>query len=334
MRPFKFISKGRNAFLIILISLGQLMLVSCNNEDEPDAPGNNGEIAVDESLGKGYNFLGRYADTEELRASVLDLDKLHAAGLIDEVPIERAEFETYFGETINEYANHISTSVEVGGSFKGFGGSAAVNFSQDVRNSRVNAFATVQSRIYKESLTIAENRVSELKEYLSENAKRDINDPNYSPESLFEIYGSYVVRAIYVGGRLDYNIAMDRSEVSEDFQINVAADASFSADVVEISASAGFGNEQLLTSIQENSEKNLKVYGGNSEFGQNIFNEDDYNQWINSIDGRSTLVGFQEATPLIPIWEFADEGSRKQELIDAFETLAGVSFGITANTSN
>jgi hypothetical protein len=68
-------------------------------------------------------------------------------------------------------------------------------------------------------------------------------------------------------------------------------------------------------------KKKLLVYGGQSEFGQDIINKDDYTAWINSINTRSVFCNFTQHG-LIPVWDFCDDQSRKNELSQYFETWA------------
>ncbi len=291
--------------------------------EEDDGPP---PIPPNRNLGRGYNIFGNFADAREVRAEVLSYDALEAAGIVGERTIETSTFQTYTGTTITDYSDSFASRVGVSGSYKAFSGSVETNFSSDTYGRAEYSFATVQSQIYKTQLSIDNPRVDELRAYLTPRAREDIDNPSVSPLDLFRIYGTHVVQSIYVGGRLDYNMAFDMSQISTSRSLSVMASASFDAVFV----SAGIETETVSTEdrsvYESNAQRTLNVYGGASEFGQNIINDNDYQRWIESVGANPQFVGFPESgvlatNPLIAIWEFADDAARATALEEAFLAL-------------
>ena len=312
-----------------LMVLGAVMLLaSCDtllgflgdDDGQPSIPPNR-------NLGRGYDIFGNFADARDVRAEVLSYDALDAAGIIDERTIETSTFQTYTGTTITDYSDSFASRVGVSGSYRAFSGSVETNFSSDTYGRAEYSFATVQSQIYKTQLSIDNPRVNELLSYLTPRAREDINNPSVSPRDLFRIYGTHVVQSIYIGGRLDYNMALDMSQITTSRSLSVMASASFDAVFV----SAGIETETVSTEdrsfYESNAQRTLNVYGGASEFGQNIINDNDYQRWIESVSANPQFVGFPESgvlatNPLIAIWEFADDAARATALEEAFLALA------------
>ena len=78
---------------------------------------------------------------------------------------------------------------------------------------------------------------------------------------------------LIVGGRLDYSYAAEMSKVDTSRTIGVYASASFNTKFVSAGIQTNTVNEQSMSDFEENSVSQLQVYGGQSEYGQNIAND-------------------------------------------------------------
>ncbi len=291
--------------------------------------GGAGSATIDphQNLGRGYNVFGNYADTREVRAAVLDYGALNSAGYIDVRDVESTAYVKFTGNSISEYSDSMASSVGVSGGIKAFSGSVRTNFSTTTTQRAEYSFATVQSQIYKSEATIAVTQSSDLKRYLTPRAATDINNSFLSPEDLFTIYGTHVIRGLYAGGRVDYSRAADMTQVTTSRSLSVMVSASFDALFGTLSADGEYVSDQDRSHFEANSEQRLNVYGGASELALDIANKDQYDAWIASVDANRHFVGFPQtnqsvAGALIPLWEFADDPVRASELQNAFNTLA------------
>ena len=314
-------------FLIVLF-----LLSGCNGFGIFDNPADDGDdkdndpgvqVFFDDALGRGYDILGNYADNKEVRAQVLDFEALQLSENIDVRDVERATIESFSGSSIEEYTENMEASVEISGSYKGFSGSLSTNFSTSSYSKSAYSYSTLQSRIYKRELSVDITSTNEMREYLTEKASNDLNNPSITPKEILDRFGSHVLVGIFLGGRLDYNVATNMTTFESTTSIGVAAEASFKNAFASAEVEAKFKNENEFKSFQSSSEIRLNVYGGSSELGQNIIDDSDYRTWIDSVPDRQIFVGFADGRPLIAIWDLIEDSSRAEAIKQEFEKIAG-----------
>lgn len=276
-------------------------------------------------LGSGYDVFGNYADVAYVMAHVLDLGALDKAGLLEQVQYERATFSIISGESTQEYAENLGLSVNVAGGFGGFHGAAGVNFSSSRRSQSEYSYATIQSNIKKHGVRVALHiTAEELRAYLTESARAAINGATTEPEvdQLFDTYGTYVMRGLIVGGRLDFSTSANMSFDSDSIGIAAYAQASYSnAFGASFSMDVEAEYDMSMEEYSASEEKHLEVYGGQSEYGQNIINENDYRSWIESVEGRPVFMDWERGG-MIGIWELADDQNQRDFLHARFAAKA------------
>ena len=304
--------KQRYTFGIVCCTiLAFALTLSCTGDE-------NGDAIIGDMyfIGRGYDVFSSYADSLEVKSSVLDFDRMYNDGLIEKIQLEKSEFQTIEGTDVDEYMSKLSVDAGVSGSYKGFSGSVEVNFDSSHYMYSEYSFATVQSLIQKYSVKITLNTSTEtLKSYLTDHAKNAINDTNVEPEELFITYGTHVLRGIIIGGRIDYNVSADMSQVVTSKSIGVHAEAGYEG-AFSVNVKSDVVTEDEKNSFNSERKKSLKVYGGSSEYGQYIINEVEsgYQPWIESIKDNPVFCEFDRTTPIIPIWDFCDQST--QEGID------------------
>ncbi|MEN8224025.1 MAG: MAC/perforin domain-containing protein [Bacteroidota bacterium] len=317
--------KDHLVILAALVLIFSILFISCKKSDEEDNTPQNinpTNIEGSENLGSGYDVFDNYAEVLKVKAAILDVDALDAAGLIEIKTVEESIFSTKSGTSIDEYSNSLSLSAGLSGGFKYFSGAIESNFHYSRYSYESYSFSTVKSMIQKTQLRIPiDVEVSALKPYLTVTARSKLNDPEVQPYSIFEIYGTHCLTGVILGGRLDYSVSAKTTDINQSIGIGLYAERSFSAGGVSASSNQSIITEQEYNKYLSSQQKIVKTYGGQSEFGQDIINEDDYDNWIASIDGRTVFCNFTEHG-LVPVWEFCDEQSRKDELMSAFESWA------------
>jgi hypothetical protein len=275
-----------------------------------------------EVLGAGYDVLGNYADPVDVMAEVLDSTSMLRDGLVELRPYERATFFTAWGTTTQQYAQSLNHSTQLSGGYSFFSASVGVNFSETRTTDSSYSFATVQSLIKKTGLRVKLDVTAEqLRAYLTERASSNLNDASVAPETLFETYGTHVVKGLIVGGRLDYSVSADMSRVGEASEVGVYAEASFKSGYASADLNTSTTVQKNLTVFNETVDKRLEVYGGQSEYGQDIVNDNQYRAWIESVNDNPTFCDFEERG-LLPIWELASDASRRAAIEAAFEAWA------------
>ena len=311
------------ALLAVVVLSGCELLGEILGDDEDTGPeAIFGQFDPLDTVGRGYNALGNYADPREIRGRVLDLELLTTDGRLDLRRNEIGDFRTQQGSNITEYTESLAVSTTRGGSFKGFGGSVTVNFDRSSYQRAENSFATIQSFVPKQDHVIPLIQPNDLKPYLTADAQDAINDASLPPEGLFALYGTHVLRAVTLGARLDYSYAINMSEMQTSQTVGVLAQASMEFKLINAYNESSIEDSELARTVNRNSQTRLVIFGGRAEFGQSILNDNNYDRWIDSIEGRETFIDFSGDDAIIGIWELADDPARRQAIIDYFESEA------------
>jgi len=312
-------------FIIVLLQF-IIVFTGCEKKPTESEPKEEEQITTEkgtENLGCGYDVFDKYADVSIVKARILDLNKLSNANLIEKKTIEKSVFTTSSGTTVNEYASSLQTQAELQGSFMFFSGAIRASFSESRYSRQEYSYATVHSAIQKLSFRIPMDvPTSDLKNYLTETAKNNINNSSYSPNSLFQTYGTHCMVGIIVGGRLDYNISAKSSDVTGSKSIGAYANFGFKTKFKSASISSETITDEQWNTFSNSKEERLETYGGKSEYGQNIINDGDYNNWINSIDENPVFCEFASNNSLVPIWELCDNAARKTEIQNVYNSWA------------
>lgn len=287
---------------------------SCNLIDKITGKDDELPVTIEQVLGKGYDITSNYAFSPDIKAAVLELSALKESDLVKrDLNLTSGTFESVEGSTITEYQSQLATKISASaeGGYVGLGAFSAEvskSFSMDKAQSDEYAFATSSSRIIKDAYYIEESQADDLKDYLTVTFKEDALA--LSPEDLIKKYGTHVMLGGILGARLDYHMcALKRSSSTK---LSVGAYAKAKAEATYKGASAGGSvskevdnqfNESFDTS---NTTTKTIVYGGKPEYGQSVQTENDYNAWIESIEGREIWCDYYP-DKVIPIYDFIGE---------------------------
>ena len=314
-KKFQELKKVFSAMLCLLMSVA---FFSCDTGGSNDAMDEGDAVQV---IGRGYDVAnGNFADAEELKEPVLDIEKIKAQVRVEK--LDKSEFITVEGTNLKAYSNNLSVAVNVEGYYGGFSGALKTNFNLAQSGLAQQSFATVKATIKKLNCQIPSTvTVADLKKCLTEEASVFINDTTKTPEEVFNNFGTHVIAGIIAGARLDYNVQANMSQVDQSRNIGVYAQVSYKQIDKGISVDADVQKSDTFQTFQSSKSETLKTYGGDSEQGQKILSGN-YDNWIDSIKGGNiTFCDFSGQRPLIGIWEFANTDARKKELADAFKTL-------------
>lgn len=327
---------GSRVLCVLTIGVAMASILSCG-EPEPSSTSDpvdaepTFDVAGMEVLGSGYDLTGNYADVRDIKAAVLDLERLAANGNLRQVRVERATYRVVSGRDSHEYQRSLAIEANVEGEYKSktrgtFSGSLKGSFDKKRYTSRDYSFATVQSLIRKRGLRVAREVAPErLSDYLTPAAKKALR--RSAPEDLIDTFGTHVLIGVIVGGRLDFKTSANMSFEKQDRTIDVYARASFKNVFASASIEARTTDEVSWNDYSASEQKDLEVFGGRSEYGQHIVNDQDYKKWIDSVDENAVFVDFAR-DGLLGIWELIDDEERRTEVKAAWNAYAAA-HGIT-----
>jgi len=297
-----------------------VLAAGCGNDDNPAGPagGLDPSLSGMSEAGAGYDVFDNYADVTKCRAHILDAARLVEDGKLERVSYEKSTFATISGVTIHEYSHDFTQRVNVEGSYMFFSGSVHAYFDASMYTSSSYSFATVQSLIRKYALRVPLDVPStDLRAYLTDTARAQINDASVSPSALFAMYGTHAIRGLVVGGRMDYNVAADMAFETTGRTIGVYARASFKNTYASAAIASETIDTQSMTEFHSRAARTLEIYGGRSEYGQGIISDNEYQGWIGTISENPVFVDFEPAG-LVPLWVLADDPARAEAIQDAY----------------
>jgi hypothetical protein len=280
-----------------------------------------------EALGVGTDIFGEYATEDNLKARVLDVGALNQDRLLVlNKFVEEREYEALTGNTIEEFASRRATSVGVSGSYYYFSASLQVSFTNQTYRKTGYSYATITENTLKHSVKISTDRwyADYLKNYLTPAAADAINntDPlhDWTPEQIVASYGTHVMLGVYVGARLDYNMALQIEEAADKSQFESYAKVRFKGAFASATIEAGMDSSTETRMNGYEKTVNITSKGGRAEWADPQ-DDDVYKLWHASIDSNPVFCGIVK-NALIPIWEFADSPDRRAAIQDYYTSYA------------
>ena len=270
-------------------------------------------------LGHGYNITGRYAHSGYVKSSVLDLDKLLAAQKVKkDLNLRYGEFYTITGNDINEYMRSISADVSYSANASlekvaSFSGQVGYNFDNKLVTKGEYAFATSTSRIVNDAYHIADK--SGLEGFFTQSFSNDL--VSMSPKQLIEKYGTHVMLGAVLGARIDFNLRTQKRERTSITQLGAYMKASAEATYEDLKMGTDSADkvnakfEQYFYTIR--TVTNTSVVGGKVQYGQFIQNKQEYDSWINSIEGNEVWVDYYPKS-LVPISDLVTDKARSDAI--------------------
>ncbi len=291
--------------------VGKVMKVTM---DEADIP-------VVMRVGRGYDVFGKYASVDSLKQPVLDTTKLIQDQKMERIRFDQGENRQIISESIRSYSNSISTKISASGSYFGFGGSVKANFDSKRTQELNNYFSTFSYVVKKYGVYV--NGTTDLKNYLTNDARQMINDSSVAASTVFANFGHYVLVDTITGGRVDYSITASSKASTSYENFKTAAKADFNAVIFSAGGSGSYQNVKNKSEYDSDKEQTLHSYGGEFTLNINQFLTDPQilSKWEATLEDKGTLVDFGSTTAraLVPIWELCDNPTRAASLKAEFE---------------
>lgn len=303
------LSKIKNAWGIT--QTGKVMKVTMEEADIP----------VVMRVGRGYDVFGKYASVDSLKQPVLDTTKLIQNQRMERIRFDQGENRQIISESIRSYSTSMSTKISASGSYFGFGGSVNANFDSTRTQELNNYFSTFSYVVKKYGVYV--NGTTNLKDYLTDDCKKMLNDSSIPASTVFANYGQYVLVDTITGGRVDYSITASSKASTSYENFKTAAKADFNAVIFSAGGSGSYQNITNKSEYDSNKDETLQSYGGDFTLNINQFLTDPQTltKWESTLENKGTLVDFGSTTArsLIPIWELCDNSARAASMKAEFE---------------
>ena len=270
-------------------------------------------------LGKGYDTEGEFANDTWVKAAVLDWELLDEKNYIADIILASAsvEYQTY-GKTLDEYQKDYAHKGGVSGNYGGFSASVNASYSNSSKSSSENSYASKRHVTQRQIVKLYEHLTADnLKECMTPTAKAEING-ELSPKEVIMKYGTYVIAGFVLGGSLEYSMTAVANESMDETSWGIAVEAGYKAASAGIKATYEYNQYESFKSSSANFEEKLLARGGDSQYASVLGSQETFNSWLGSLSDPNKWVMVDYAgNKLIPIWEFATDITRSNQLKDA-----------------
>jgi len=295
-----------------------------NEPTDPTVPILDLPKTVKTVLGYGYDITSHYAYSPDIKSVVLDLDKLLEAQLVKEDPnLRYGEFETITGKDINEYMRGITAKVSYSAKASllklvSFSGEVGANFGTERITKGEYAFTTSTSRIVTGAYNIGNK--NGLGNFFTQTFSNDLG--TMSPDQLINKYGTHVMLGAVLGARADYHLSVKKKDQNNITSLGAYAKAKAEASYKGVGAGKDASAEVDAKYAQyfytEETQEKTRVFGGKVQYGQFINDKQDYDRWIESIDGNEIWIDYYPQS-LVPISDLVTDKSRSDSIAQAIE---------------
>lgn len=275
-------------------------------------------------LGYGYDVFGDYADqASKKKYCLFNYSNFKTVNGITEytapqyVILERMskhKIGSIKGESIRAYIKDQSASAGLDVEGMCFSSSVNASFGKSSSSSERNYYYTYRDANAKWRISFDERDLQKLKEILDTQFKEDLAE--MEPAKLFDLYGTHYIASAYLGGRADFSSVSVITSNVKTSDIAVAVEASYK--IVSANASISEKHQQTLSNAKTITK--LTFTGGNSEYPNDMSNQNAYKLWADGIAETPVLCDFDENS-LKPIWDFCENAERKSILIAEFEKM-------------
>ena len=273
------------------------------------------------AVGYGYDTSkGLYASKKCLKAQIFNTGQLIDEGIETTDGLDmHATLSTITGNSITELSNKLTAKASGSGGIGKFKAEANASFTMDYTDNSNHEYAI---NYLEATLTTAsfDLPIEDLRteEYMTTKAYNAINGLNASYPSteegfkaLIRAYGTHVVMTARLGGRVRQSLDVDITDITESYDLNVFAKASYEGVLAKAEGSVNDDFHQTYKKHKSEMRINVEALGGDTKLAKALvakdgFTEANYLAWFNSVDGTNlTLMGFDDDS-LLPLYELVD----------------------------
>jgi hypothetical protein len=274
-------------------------------------------------LGYGYDVIDkRYYNSNDVANSipVLDTRKLAADGLIFQKNISSNDVDHIVGMKASDYESKLS--VKAGLDYKSMCFKASFNssFTSAKNVSSTESFVKTMITIgqSKEYINLSYVSLNDLKKYVTDTFKNDVNNSRKNAKDILTTYGTHVLLDIKLGGRMELNYMYHNEKQCNENTLSLSASAVYKG--ITAKASSDFSKD--AKDFYEDSQFSASQLGGTVTANITSLEkaQDAYDVWTKSLVGSNPRLEFVDAGDLnnpyalLPIWQLAENQQRSKEI--------------------
>ena len=304
------------------------------DDESSDSEDRVGDIAY--AVGYGYNLISEPGVKSVSRCPIIALEKLKEAGngfgrQLNGVS-SSSYSETYAENTIDEIITKMSIESKVSGSKCGFSAEVGGSFTSSQKKSKNHFFVMGTHDISVRNVVLVGPSTAQLKDFMTDNAKADIEGTNKLYPStqegfkkLIENYGTHLILQAELGGRLRYATTVDKTLASSTTEAKAYANASDKNTIVSGEVKASAEQQKKYEKNESKVITNVTTLGGDFAIasqidGQGNDNDTKINDWKKSLSEFKNLMMVGINNELVPIYELIEDPDRAADLKEYIET--------------
>ena len=315
-------------------NLDRRALTRGDDDESSDSEDRVGDIAY--AVGYGYILISEPGVKSVSRCPIIALEKLKEAGngfgrQLNGVS-SSSYSETYAENTIDEIITKMSIESKVSGSKCGFSAEVGGSFTSSQKKSKNHFFVMGTHDISVRNVVLVGPSTAQLKDFMTDNAKADIEGTNKLYPStqegfkkLIENYGTHLILQAELGGRLRYATTVAKTLASSTTEAKAYANASYKNKIVSGEVKASAEQQKKYEKNESKVITNVTTLGGDFAIasqidGQGNDNDTKINDWKKSLSEFKNLMMVGTNNKLVPIYELIEDPDRAADLKEYIET--------------
>ena len=271
------------------------------------------------SVGYGYNIAKPMNEDAISLSPIIKLSALDSEG-INVIPGKLTgsySINTYTGSSVAEVTDKLAGSMKLTGGYGAFKGEVGASFSTEQKNVTNSYFALTNADVVVRSYTLQGINEDTAREYLTDNFKMALNNPDYDMKKLLDEYGTHLMLKVRLGGRLSYATTVNKSSVHSEEEFKTWAKASVKE---KVDASISSEKKSTIDINTNDVTTHCMVYGGTND-ANNLVRTDDspanVAAWISSMDSPANMAivdvnGETGDVIMIPVWNLVEPGNSER----------------------
>ncbi|CAG8806612.1 15963_t:CDS:2, partial [Gigaspora rosea] len=204
--------------------------------------------------------------------------------IVNFYPKIAVEYISVAGESLDEYHECLSNTVDIGVKICGFTGSLDTEFGKV--------------------------------KYIKPEIRSEINDPKIDPEIIFRRYGSHFIRSLKMGGRIVISASTNKLTHNSNVDLKLVAKAAAS-EIICGELPDEYDEFEVLK-FRQNSVIDIHGCGGDIRALGNDMLHPNMNAWAATVPNNPAFITFDRSDSLLFIGDLVEDETRRKQFIDAW----------------